>query len=149
MILHQCLWSILHQCLWSVLHQCLWSILHQCLWSILHQCLWSILHQCLWSVLQQCLWSILHQLGTQCILYMYIPSSLLLFSFSSPSLLLPQTLSNLLSTIVKHISPSCRDNEAVGVATYFVRSVVRVWSMCELEASNLPSASLSSSRRQR
>ena len=62
--------------------------------------------------------------------------------------LLPQTLSNLLSTIVKHISPSCRDNEAVGVATYFVRSVVRVWSMCELEASNLPSASLSS-RRQR
>ncbi|CAI8024034.1 E3 ubiquitin-protein ligase UBR5 [Geodia barretti] len=51
------------------------------------------------------------------------------------------TLSSILSTIVKHItrgSPQERA-EAVGVASCFLRSVVRVWSVCELESSNIPS----------
>ena len=60
-----------------------------------------------------------------------------------------QTLSSLLSTLVKRISHGSHDDEAVGVARCFVRSVVRVWSVCELETTNLPPTSLSSSRRHR
>lgn len=55
-----------------------------------------------------------------------------------------QTLNSLLATLVKHIG---QDDEAVGVALSFLRSVVRVWSVCELEATNLPTSSLSTSRR--
>jgi hypothetical protein len=54
------------------------------------------------------------------------------------------TLSSLLSTLVKHISQN--DTEAEGVAKCFVRSVIRVWSVCELENANVPPPSLSSRR---
>ena len=63
-----------------------------------------------------------------------------------------QTLSSLLSTIVKHITVGNHDDRenAVGVASCFLRSVIRVWSVCDLETAVIPQPNTTpTSRRQR
>ena len=68
-------------------------------------------------------------------------------SSPSPSLPPSQTLSSLLSTMVKRITQGSHDDheDAVGVASCFLRSVIRVWSVCELETATIPHPSSSSS----
>ena len=65
-----------------------------------------------------------------------------------------QCLDSLLSVLVKEMGPERKNMEAVQVAERFVRSVVRVFTICHTESVCVPSGSLvattsSSARRKR
>lgn len=65
-----------------------------------------------------------------------------------------QCLDSLLSVLVKEMGPERKNMEAVQVAERFVRSVVRVFTVCHTESVCVPSGSLvtttsSSARRKR
>ncbi len=61
----------------------------------------------------------------------------------------PQTLDSLLTRLVRQVGPKRRDKEAVGLCEKFLRSVVRVFTTCQIEALNIPQSSLSMARRRR
>lgn len=71
---------------------------------------------------------------------------LCVFQPSSPP---PQVLDSLLTRLVRQVGPSRRDEEAVAVSESFLRSVVRVFTTCQIEALNVPQSSVSTSRRRR
>ncbi len=60
-----------------------------------------------------------------------------------------QTLDSLLTRLVRQVGPSSRNAEAVAVCERFLRSVVRVFTTCQIEAFNVPQSSLSTARRRR